>query len=106
MVKKFKQIKAPIVYVSSHRPDDPRRVANLKRYSIRQTPEVINPTNFQPDPPLVLAPRGVEFGAHPVTFQTTPTTNSTNVLLVITRISAKLDDDDADDGKSRSNGLL
>ena len=50
------------MYISSYRQDDPRRVANLKLCSLRQTPEIINPTNFQLDPPLVLAPRGVEVG--------------------------------------------
>ena len=36
---------------SPYRPDDTRRVANLKLGPLRQTPEVISPTNFQLDPP-------------------------------------------------------
>ena len=70
------------MYISPHRPDALRRAANLKLYPLRQTPDVSNLTNFQLDPPLVLAPRGVEVGGFPLTFQTTHTTNSTNVLLV------------------------
>ena len=71
------------MYISPHRPDDPRRVANLKLYPLRQTPYVVNPANFLVDPPLVLAHRGVDAGGLPLTFRTTPTTSSSNVLLVI-----------------------
>ena len=48
------------VYISPHRPDDLRSVANAKLYPLRQTPEQVNPTDFQLDPPIVLAPRTVE----------------------------------------------
>ena len=60
-------------------------VGNFTLYPLRQTPDIINPTNFRIDsPPIVLAPwGGVEFGGLPLTFQTTPRTSSTNVLLVI-----------------------
>ena len=56
------------MYISPYRPDDTRRVANLNLCPLRQTPEVINPTNFQLDPPLVLGPRGVEVGGSPIDF--------------------------------------
>ena len=55
------------MYISPHRPDDPRIVANLKLCPLGQTPELINHTNFQLDPPLVLAPRGLKLGS-PVDF--------------------------------------
>ena len=71
------------MYISPHRPDDPRWVAILKLCPLRQTHEVINPAEFQLDPQLILAPRGVEVGGLLLTFQTTPTASSTNVLPVI-----------------------
>ena len=40
-------------------PRNPRRVANVKLYPLRQTAHVVNATNFpnfQLDPPIVLAP--------------------------------------------------
>ena len=47
----YKKIKPSVVYISPRRPDDPRRLGNLKLCWIRQTPEVISPTNFQLDYP-------------------------------------------------------
>ena len=43
--------KSQDTYISPHRPDDPRRVSNVKLYPLRQTPEIVNPTNFQFDRP-------------------------------------------------------
>ena len=54
------------MYLSPYRPDDPRRVANLKLRPLRQTPEVINPTNFQLDPPTSFGCTGVEIGGLPL----------------------------------------
>ena len=72
------------MYISPYRPDDPRMVANFKLCPLRQTLEVINPTDFQLDLPTSFGSTGVEIGGLPLTFQTTPsTTSSTNVLLVI-----------------------
>ena len=40
----------------------------MKLHPLRQTPEVINPTNFQLDPPMGLAPWRVEVGGSPIDF--------------------------------------
>ena len=78
-----RSVKKPqVVYISAHHPEYPRRVPILKRCPLRQTTEVINPTNFHVDAPLVLAPLGGRSWGFPLTYQTTPTTSSTNVLLV------------------------
>ena len=51
--KKYKKLQ--VVSVSPHRPDDPRRVANLKLCPLRQTHELIFYSNFQ-------LPHGPELG--------------------------------------------
>ena len=54
-----KLIKKPqVVYISLHRPDNPRCVANLKRCPVCQTPEVINRSNFHRDRPNSLGSTG------------------------------------------------
>ena len=50
------------MYISPYRQDDPRRVANLKLCPLRQTPEVINPTNFQLDLPTSFGSTGSKSG--------------------------------------------
>ena len=50
-VREEDQFMYQVVYISPHRPDDPRRIANLKLCLLCQTHEVINPTDFQLDPP-------------------------------------------------------
>ena len=40
--------KPQVVYISAHRADDPRRVANVKLYPLRQTYQIVYATNFQP----------------------------------------------------------
>ena len=53
----------------------------MKLRPLRHTSEVVNPTNCQLDPPIVLARLGAggKVGGLPLT----PSTGSTNVLLVI-----------------------
>ena len=70
-----------VVYISPHHPDDPRRVANMTLYPRRRTPELINPADFQLEPSNSIGSTGVEVGGLPLTFETTPTTSSTNMLL-------------------------
>ena len=71
------------MYIAPYRPDDPRWVENLKLCTVRHIPEVINTTNFQFDALTSFGSTVVEFGGLKLTFLTTPTTSSTNVLLVI-----------------------
>ena len=56
--KKVAKKKSLVVCISPYRPDEPRGVANLKLCPLGKTTELINPTKFQLDPPLVLTPRG------------------------------------------------
>ena len=57
----------------------------MKLYPLRRTPLLVNATNFQLDPSVVLAPCDIEVGGRgpPLTLHTIPTTGSTNVLLVM-----------------------
>ena len=67
--KKFKKNKKPqVVYISPHRPDDPRRGANLKLCPLRQTPEIINHSNFQLDPPTSFGSTGGRSWGSPIVF--------------------------------------
>ena len=65
------------MFISPHRPDDPRMVANLKLYTLFQTPEVLSPTNLQLDPPPNnVGSTGIKVESLQLTFETTPTTSS------------------------------
>ena len=57
-----KNFKAPSNVYFTLSPRDFRRVANSKLCSLRQTPEIINPTNFQLDPHQFWLHGGVEVG--------------------------------------------
>ena len=74
------------MYISLYRPDDPRRVGNLKLRPLRGTPVIINLTNLQLYHRTSFGSTGGRSWGSPNEFLTTPTTNITNVLLVISGV--------------------
>ena len=61
--------KPQVVYISPYRSDDPRGGCKLETLPLRQTPEVINSTNFQLDPPTSLGFTGGRSWGSPIDFQ-------------------------------------
>ena len=83
-VDKKNKRKAPSsLYFTPNRPDNPRRVANFKFCPLRQTSEVVNPTNFQLDPLTSFGSTGGRSWGSPINFPNDSSTSNTNVLLVI-----------------------
>ena len=52
------------MYISPRRPDDARRVANVKLYPLRRTPTLVNPVNFRVDPANIVGFTGVKVGVY------------------------------------------
>ena len=56
------------MYVSTRRQEDPRMVANLKLYPLRQTPYAVNVTNFQLHALTSFGSTGVRSWGFPIDF--------------------------------------